>query len=95
MSDLEECVHEQQNEVNKATIETLSSHAVSTTKINPRRYVCDKHCIGWKTYNVCAHCLATAEDKEFDSFLAWFAYSKGKDSNLAKAVYHDTYKHAG
>ena len=77
--------------------ETSSSpHVVTTAKINPRRYVCDKQCIGWKTYNICAHCLATAEDnKELDGFLTWFVNSKGKDCNLTKAVYHDTYKHAG
>ena len=75
---------------------SLSPHVVCTTKINPRRYVCDKQCIGWKTYNIFAHCVATAEDnKELDDFLAWFAQSKGKEYNLTKAIYHETYKHAG
>ena len=73
-----------------------SPHVVSTTKVNHRRYVCDKQCVGWKSYNICAHCVATAEDnKELDDFLAWFAQSKGKEYNLTKAVYHETYKHAG
>ena len=75
---------------------SISPHVVSTTKVNPRRYVCDKQCIGWKTYNICAHCVATAEDnKELDGFLSWFAQSKGKECNLTNAVYHETYKHAG
>ena len=73
-----------------------SPHVVTATKINPRRYVCDKQCIGWKSYNICAHCVSAAEDnKELDSFLAWFASSKQKECNLTKAVYHNTYKHAG
>ena len=24
--------------------------------------MCDKLCVGWKSRNVCAHCLAVAED---------------------------------
>ena len=38
-------------------------------------------------------CVAAAEDNnELDEYVVWFASSKG---NLTKAVYHDTYKHAG
>ena len=62
-------------------------HVATTTKINPRRYICDKQYIGWKvvisstlggkSYNICTHCMATAEDnKELGSFMAWFASSK-------------------
>ena len=73
-----------------------SSHVVTTMKSNQLRYVCDKQCIGWKTHNICAHCIAVAEDNnELDQFLVWFASSKGKECNLTNVVYHDTYKHAG
>jgi hypothetical protein len=74
----------------------LSPHVVTTMKANQLRYVCDKQCIGWKTHNICAHCLAVAEDNsELEQFLHWFASSKGKECNLTNAVYHGTYKHAG
>ena len=73
-----------------------SPHVVTTTKANKVRYVCDKQCTGWKTHNVCAHCIAVAEDNdELNHFLAWFSSSKGKQFNLTNAVYHGTYKHAG
>ena len=65
-----------------------SPHVVTTLKVNQRRYVCDKQCIGWKTHNICAHCVAAAE--EDNEFVAWFASSKGKECNLTKAVYHNT-----
>ena len=69
---------------------------MTTTKIKPGRYSCDKQCIGWKTYNICAHCVAAAEDnKELDGCISWFVSSKGKEHNLTKAAYHDTYQHAG
>ena len=75
---------------------SASLHVVMTTKINPGRYCCDKQCIGWKTYNICAHCAAAAEDnKELDGFISWFVSSKGKEHNLTKATYHNTYQHAG
>ena len=73
-----------------------SPHVVTTMKANQRRYVCDKQCIGWKAHNICAHCIAVAEDnEELDVFLVWFASSKGKQCNLTDTVYHGTYKHAG
>ena len=57
---------------------------------------CDKQCIGWKAHNLCAHCIAVAEDNnELNQYLAWFASSKGKEFNLTNTVYHGTYKHAG
>jgi len=73
-----------------------SPHAVTTSKANPHRYVCDKLCVGWKTHNICAHCVAAAEDNsELKEFLTWFTTSKGWKCNLTEAVYHNTYKHAG
>ena len=63
--------------------------------------MCDKQCIGWKSRNICAHCLAVAEDdKQLKRFLIrskfWFHTTKTPNStNLTKAVYHRTYKHAG
>ena len=60
--------------------------------MNPKRYLCDKQCIGWKTRNICAHCIAAAEDNgELEGFLVWFSSTKGKECNLTKVVYHDTY----
>ena len=71
-------------------------HVVTTMKGNKLRYVCDKQCIGWKTHNICAHCIAVAEDNnELEQFLVWFASSKGKECNLTNVVYHGTYQHAG
>ena len=62
-----------------------SPHVVSTTKVNRRRYVCDKQCVGWKSYNICARCVATAEDnKELDDFLAWFAQPKERNITSQK-----------
>ena len=73
-----------------------SPHVVTTMKANQLRYVCDKQCISWKTHNMCAHCIAVAEDNnELKQFLLWFVSSKGKECNLTNAVYHGTYKHAG
>ena len=73
-----------------------SPHVVTTSKCNPRRYMCDKQCVGWKAHNICAHCIASAEDNsELDQFLTWFASSKGKEGGLTSIVYHDTYKYAG
>ena len=73
-----------------------SPHVVTTSKANPTRYTCDKQCVGWRAHNICAHCIATAEDNnELQDFLTWFTASKGKKSNLTNAVYHGTYKHAG
>ena len=59
--------------------------------------MCDNHCVGWKSRNICAHCLAVAEvDKQLKHFLIWFRTTKVHcSSNLTKAVYHGTYKHAG
>ena len=72
---------------------SLPPHVVTTAKANPTRYVCDKQCIGWKTHNICAHCIAVAEDNnELQQFLTWYASSKGKEFNLTNAVYHGTYK---
>ena len=63
-----------------------SPHVVTTTKSNPRRYICDKQCLGWKC---CAHCIASAEDNgDLDVYLAWFASSKGKECTLSDTVYH-------
>lgn len=73
-----------------------SPHVVTTSKVNPTRYTCDKQCVGWRAHNICAHCIAAAEDNnELQDFLTWFTASKGKKSNLTDAVYHGTYKHAG
>jgi hypothetical protein len=73
-----------------------SPHVVTTSKANPRRYVCDKQCVGWKSHNICAHTIAAAEDNnELEGFLVWLASSNGKAANLTSAVYHGTYKHAG
>ena len=73
----------------------LSPH-VTTAKANPHRYLCDKFCVGWKTQNICAHCVAAAQDNnELKEFLTWFLTSKGEKCNLTEAVYHNTYKHAG
>ena len=59
--------------------------------------MCDKQYVGWESRNICAHCLAVAEDdKQLKSFLMWFRTTKTPIStNLTKAVYHGTYKHAG
>ena len=52
--------------------------------------------MGWRAHNICAHCIAEAEDNnELQEFLTWFTASKGKKSNLTDAIYHGTYKHAG
>ena len=74
-----------------------SPHIVTKSKTNTGRYMCDKQCVGWKSRNICAHCLAVAEDdKQLKSFLIWFRTTKTPSStNLTKAVYHGTYKHAG
>ena len=74
-----------------------SPHIVTKSKTNTGRYMCDKQCVGWKCRNICAHCLAVAEDdKQLKSFLIWFRTTKTPSSiNLTKAVYHGTYKHAG
>ena len=61
-------------------------HVVTTMKGNKLRYVCDKQCIGWKTHNICAHCIAVAEDNELEQFLVWFASSKGKECNLMLSI---------
>ena len=75
---------------------TSSPHVITTLKVNPTRYTCDKQCVGWRAHNICAHCIAAAEDNnELQDFLTWFTASKGKKSNLTDAVYHGTYKHAG
>ena len=74
-----------------------SPHIVTKSKTNTGRYMCDKQCVGWKSRNICAHCLAVAEeDMELKNFLIWFRTTKNPCStNLTKAVYHGTYKHAG
>ena len=74
-----------------------SPHIVTKTKTNTGRYMCDKQCVGWKSRNICAHCLAVAEeDKQLKNFLIWFRTTKTPSTtNLTKAVYHGTYKHAG
>lgn len=38
-----------------------SSSSPHVVKVNPRRYICDKQCVGWKNHNICAHCVAAAE----------------------------------
>ena len=77
-------------------VTTSSPHVVTTSKVNPTRYTCDKQCVGWRAHNICAHCIAAAEDNnELQDFLTWFTASKGKKGNLTDAVYHGTYKHAG
>ena len=56
-----------------------SPHVVTTSKSNPKKYICDKQCVGWKSHNICAHCVATAEDNgDLEHFLTWFSSSKGK-----------------
>ena len=73
-----------------------SPHIVTKSKTNTGRYMCDKQCVGWKSRNICAHCLAVAEeDMQLKNFLIWFRTTKNPCSNLTKAVYHGTYKHAG
>ena len=74
-----------------------SPHIVTKSKTNTGRYMCDNQCVGWKSRNMCAHCLAAAEDdKQLKNFLIWFRTTKVHCStNLTKAVYHGTYKHAG
>lgn len=59
--------------------------------------MCDKQCVGWKCRDICAHSLAAAEDNKLHKFLIWFRTTKtrGNKVSLTKAVYHDTYKHAG
>ena len=59
--------------------------------------MCDKQCVGWKSRNICTHCIAVAEeDMQLKNFLIWFRTTKNPCStNLTKAVYHGTYKHAG
>ena len=75
---------------------TSSPHVITTSKVNPTRYTCDKQCVGWRAHNICTHCIAAAEDNnELQDFLTWFTASKGKKSYLTDAVYHGTYKHAG
>lgn len=78
--------------------ETSSPHVVTVSKVNNKRYMCSKECVGWKTRDICAHCIAAAEhNSELVGFLLWFRSSKGchTEGNLTKAVYHDTYKHTG
>ena len=75
-----------------------SPHIIVTkSKGHTGRYMCDKQCVGWKSRNICAHCLAVAEDdKQLETFLTWLSTTKSHGSvNLTKAVYHGTYKHAG
>ena len=43
---------------------TMSPHVVTTSKSNPKRYVCDKECVGWKAHNICAHCIACARRQQ-------------------------------
>ena len=76
----------------------VTHHPYHTSpKSNTGRYMCDKQCVGWKSRNICAHCLAVAEeDKQLKNFLIWFRTTKNPcTTNLTKAVYHGTYKHAG
>ena len=68
-----------------------SPHTVTKSKTHTGRYICDKQCVGWKSGNICAHCLAVAED---DKHLVRTTKSRGS-SNLTKAVYRGKYKHAG
>ena len=59
-----------------------SPHIVTKSKTNTGRYMCDNHCVGWKSRNIC--CLAVAEVyKQLKHFLIWFHTTKS--SNLTKA----------
>ena len=37
-------------------------------------------------HNICAHCIAVAEDNELEQFLLWFASFKGKECNLTSIM---------
>ena len=41
---------------------TSSPHVITTSKVNPTRYTCDKQCVGWRAHNMCEHCIAAAQD---------------------------------
>jgi len=60
-----------------------SPHVVTTSKANPHRYVCDKLCVGWKAHNICAHCVAAAEDNsELKEFLTGLPHQKAGSATL-------------
>ncbi len=46
-----------------------------TIKLDTGRYMCDKQCVGWKSRNICAHCLAVVKTaKEFHNVVSLFDF---------------------